>query len=89
MAMDEPFSGLDERERSAIRAILTGMRAAGVTILIIDHAVQEVLRVADRIVVLEFGRVLAEGAPEEIRRDPEVHRAYFGADGAPDRIAAA
>jgi branched-chain amino acid transport system permease protein len=89
VAMDEPFSGLDERERSAIRAILRGMRDAGVTILIIDHAVQEVLRVADRIVVLEFGRVLAEGAPEEIRHDPEVHRAYFGADGAPAQIEAA
>ncbi|GGH24483.1 branched-chain amino acid ABC transporter permease [Alsobacter metallidurans] len=89
VAMDEPFSGLDERERSAIRAILQGMRDAGVTILIIDHAVQEVLRVADRIVVLEFGRVLAEGAPEQIRNDPEVHRAYFGADGAPARTAAA
>ncbi|MBD3848092.1 ATP-binding cassette domain-containing protein [Bosea sp. SSUT16] len=89
VAMDEPFSGLDERERSAIRAILRGMRGAGVTILIIDHAVQEVLQVADRIVVLEFGKVLAEGPPEQIRNDPDVHRAYFGADGAPSRSAAA
>ena len=56
------------------------MRLAGVSILLIDHAVQEVLSVADRVVVLEFGRVLVEGTPEQVRDDPEVHRAYFGTD---------
>lgn len=86
VAMDEPFSGLDERERGAIRAILRGMRQAGVSILIIDHAVQEVLSIADRIVVLEFGRLLAEGSPAEIRDNAEVHRAYFGSDGVPASV---
>lgn len=76
--MDEPFSGLDEHERSELRAILRGMRSAGVSILIIDHAVQEVLSLADKVVVLNFGRMLAFGDPEVIRRDPEVMTAYFG-----------
>jgi ABC-type branched-subunit amino acid transport system ATPase component/ABC-type branched-subunit amino acid transport system permease subunit len=78
VSMDEPFSGLDEHERSELRAILRGMRSAGVSILIIDHAVQEVLSLADKVVVLDFGRMLASGLPEEIRRDPEVMKAYFG-----------
>jgi ABC-type branched-subunit amino acid transport system ATPase component len=76
--MDEPFSGLDDHERSELRAILRGMRSAGVSILIIDHAVQEVLSLADKVVVLDFGRMLASGDPEVIRRDPEVMKAYFG-----------
>ena len=76
--MDEPFSGLDDQECGELRAILRGMRSAGVSILIIDHAVQEVLDICDHVVVLDFGRLLAAGNPEVIRRDPEVKRAYFG-----------
>jgi ABC-type branched-subunit amino acid transport system ATPase component len=78
VSMDEPFSGLDEFERSELRAILLGMRSAGISILIIDHAVQEVLSLVDKVVVLDFGRMLASGDPEAIRRDPEVMKAYFG-----------
>ena len=78
VSMDEPFSGLDEHERSELRAILRGMRSAGVSILIIDHAVQEVLSLADKVVVLDFGRMLAYGEPETIRRNPDVMKAYFG-----------
>ena len=80
VALDEPFAGLDANERAAIRTILQGMRAAGVSILIIDHAVQEVMGISDRVVVFEFGRLLAEGLPDEIRNHPEVLRAYFGED---------
>lgn len=78
VSMDEPFSGLDEHERSELRAILRGMHSAGVSILIIDHAVQEVLSLADKVVVLDFGRLLAYGDPASIRRDPDVMKAYFG-----------
>ena len=76
--MDEPFSGMDSTECAELRAILRGMRSAGVSILVIDHAVQEVLDVCDQVVVLDFGRMLATGTPDEIRRNPEVKRAYFG-----------
>ena len=78
VSMDEPFSGLDGQECAELRAILRGMRSAGVSILIIDHAVQEVLDICDRVVVLDFGRLLASGEPEMIRRSPEVRKAYFG-----------
>lgn len=80
VALDEPFAGLDATERTAIRTIFQGMRAAGVSILIIDHAVQEVMGISDRVVVFEFGRLLAEGLPDDIRSHPEVLRAYFGED---------
>jgi branched-chain amino acid transport system ATP-binding protein len=80
IALDEPYAGLDASERSAVRTIFQGMRASGVSILIIDHAVQEVLSISDRVVVFEFGRLLAEGLPNDIRGHPEVLRAYFGED---------
>ena len=76
--MDEPFSGMDKQEVAELRAILHGMRQARVSILIIDHAVQEVLDICDHVVVLDFGKLLASGRPEEIRRNAEVKKAYFG-----------
>ncbi len=76
--MDEPYSGLDATERREIRAIIRGMQNAGASILIIDHAVEEVLTVAQSVLVLDFGRMLASGSPDEIRRDPQVMQAYFG-----------
>ena len=78
IALDEPFAGLDKDERSVIRTILNGMRKSGVSILIIDHAVEEVMHISDRAVVFEFGRLIVEGLPNEVRRHPEVLRAYFG-----------
>jgi len=78
VALDEPFSGLDEDEAAQLRAILRGMKLAGVTVIIIDHAVQEVLSIADSVVVLDFGKVLAAGSPAEIQDNPEVLAAYFG-----------
>ena len=78
VSMDEPFSGLDGQECAELRAILRGMRSAGVSFLIIDHAVQEVLDICDQVVVLDFGRLLASGEPEMIRRNPDVRKAYFG-----------
>ncbi|MFT3818886.1 MAG: branched-chain amino acid ABC transporter ATP-binding protein/permease [Rubrivivax sp.] len=78
VALDEPFSGLDSDEAEQLRAILRGMKLAGVTVIIIDHAVQEVLGIADHVVVLDFGKVLAAGTPREIQANPEVLAAYFG-----------
>jgi len=78
VALDEPFAGLDAGERTAIRTILQGMRQAGVSILIIDHAVQEVMDISGSVVVFEFGKLLVEGAPEDVRAHPEVLRAYLG-----------
>jgi branched-chain amino acid transport system permease protein len=76
--MDEPFSGLDAEERAEVRSILRALRQTGVSILLIDHAVQEVLSITDTVVVLDFGRVLAVGPPERIKEDPKVLEAYLG-----------
>ncbi|HEU0222643.1 MAG TPA: ATP-binding cassette domain-containing protein [Paracoccaceae bacterium] len=78
MAMDEPFSGLDAEETAKLRSILRELRAAGVTILIIDHVVHEIFDLAEEVYVLDFGCVIAHGRPEEIRNDPKVREAYFG-----------
>lgn len=78
VALDEPFAGLDSRERTAIRTIFQGMHDAGVSVVLIDHAVNEVMGLSDHAVVFEFGQLLAQGLPDEIRNHPEVLRAYFG-----------
>jgi branched-chain amino acid transport system permease protein len=78
IVMDEPFSGLDSDERKEVRSILRAMKQAGVSILIIDHVVQEVLNIADNMVVLDFGSILATGSPEEIKTNPKVLEAYLG-----------
>ena len=78
VALDEPFSGLGLSEARELRAILQGMKAAGVSILIIDHAVQEVFNLADQVVVLDFGQVIATGTPQEIQHNADVQRAYIG-----------
>jgi ABC-type branched-subunit amino acid transport system ATPase component/ABC-type branched-subunit amino acid transport system permease subunit len=78
LALDEPFSGLDSDESTKLRTMLRELRAAGVTILIIDHAVHEIFDLAREVVVLDFGCVIARGAPAEIRSDRKVQEAYFG-----------
>ncbi|MGE0230509.1 MAG: ATP-binding cassette domain-containing protein [Flavobacteriaceae bacterium] len=78
IALDEPFAGLDEGEVRELRAILGGIKSAGASLIIIDHAVKEVLDIADQVVVLNFGEVLMAGSPREVRESPEVHKAYFG-----------
>jgi ABC-type branched-subunit amino acid transport system ATPase component/ABC-type branched-subunit amino acid transport system permease subunit len=86
LAMDEPFSGLDTDESTKLRQMLRELKAAGLSILIIDHAVHEIFDLADNIVVLDFGCVIARGRPEEIRNDPKVREAYFGLTGTDDQV---
>jgi branched-chain amino acid transport system permease protein len=76
--LDEPAAGLDEASLNELRALLLSLREAGATIVIIEHNVQFVLGVADHVQVLELGRVLATGAPDEIRANPDVIRSYLG-----------
>ncbi|MDR5654805.1 branched-chain amino acid ABC transporter ATP-binding protein/permease [Ruixingdingia sedimenti] len=78
--LDEPAAGLRAQEKQALAALLRRMREAGVTILLIEHDMDFVMGLADRIVVLEFGRLLATGTPDEIRSNERVQAAYLGED---------
>jgi branched-chain amino acid transport system permease protein len=76
--LDEPAAGLRAREKQSLSALLATLRAKGVTILLVEHDMDFVMGLADRIVVLDFGRKLAEGLPAEIRSSAIVQEAYLG-----------
>nr|WP_308127686.1 ABC transporter ATP-binding protein [Gordonia paraffinivorans] len=76
--LDEPAAGLDSAESVWLGHRLRAIRDAGLTIVMVDHDMELVLEVCDRIVVLDLGRVIAIGTPDEIRNDPVVTSAYLG-----------
>jgi branched-chain amino acid transport system ATP-binding protein len=78
LCLDEPAAGLDTGESEELGRRLRGLADAGSSMLLIDHDMGLVLSVCHRIVVLEFGKVIAAGPPEAVRRDPKVVTAYLG-----------
>ena len=79
LCLDEPAAGLNPRESAELNALLTALRDEhGLTLLFIEHDMSVVMNVSDHVVVMNFGRKIAEGPPEAMRRDPEVIRAYLG-----------
>jgi branched-chain amino acid transport system ATP-binding protein len=78
LLLDEPAAGLNNEETFFMAGLITKIKGMGVTVLLVEHDMGLVMDISDHIVVLNFGRKLAEGAPVEIRRDPQVIQAYLG-----------
>jgi ABC-type branched-subunit amino acid transport system ATPase component len=78
LLLDEPAAGMNSEELGQLRARILGLRAQGITILLIEHVMELVMGVTDRIAVLNFGQKIAEGTPGEIQADPLVRKAYLG-----------
>ena len=81
LLLDEPFTGMNPEETRQMMEVVRRVRARGVTILLVEHDMQAVMGLCDRITVLHFGRLLTEGTPGEVRRHPGVLEAYLGATG--------
>jgi branched-chain amino acid transport system ATP-binding protein len=78
LLLDEPAAGMNPQETAELDGLITAIRDQGISILLIEHDMKLVMSLSDHIFVMDYGRKIAEGTPEEVRRNPEVIKAYLG-----------
>ncbi len=80
LLLDEPVGGLNPTEKKEVIDLIGKIQAEGITVLLIEHDMKVVMNVSQRIIVLNFGQMIAQGPPEKIKRNPAVIEAYLGPD---------
>ena len=78
LLLDEPASGMNTEEKKHITEVIRKIHRSGITILIVEHDMNVVMNLCQRIIVLDYGTVLTEGTPEEVQHDPRVIEVYLG-----------